>query len=239
MSLSTEQIKALSALAGWEIQQNALFEEAFAHPAGPAGNPKKYSKSYERLEFLGDRILGVVIAEALYHHFKDEPEGKITKRFIALVRKEMLAELSRKIGLGQYLYQLTENEDHLREGDSALADIMESFIAALYLDAGLEVTRNFILKHWAPVMEGHITPPTDAKSMLQEYLQGKGLPLPKYRIIETEGPSNAPLFTVEISGEGFEPAQAQAGSKKVAEHKAAQKVLDKLCHSREGGNPGK
>lgn len=228
MTLTQDHIKALSKLADHTIQNSALFEEAFAHPAGPAGNPKKYTKSYERLEFLGDRILGLVIAEALFVRFESEPEGKITKRFIALVRKEMLAEISRKIDLGTYLYQLSENEQHLREGDSALADIMESFIAALYLDAGLEVVRSFILKHWTAVMEGHITPPSDPKSMLQEYLQSKNFPLPRYNVVDTKGPSNAPIFTVEVSGKGFEPQQAEGGSKKVAEHKAAQKVLDNM-----------
>lgn len=228
MTLTAQQIKDLSKLSGHKIKDSSLFEDAFAHPAGPAGNPKKYTKSYERLEFLGDRVLGLIIAEALYQKFPKEPEGKITKRFIALVRKEMLAEISRKLEFGTFIHQLGESEEQLKEGNSALADVMEAFIAALYLDGGLEAASNFILKHWAPVMERHATPPTDAKSMLQEYLQSQGLALPNYRVVDFQGPSNSPLITVEISGQGFKKVQAEGRSKKQAEHLAAQKVLDAL-----------
>jgi ribonuclease III len=227
-TFTEKQIKKLSTLLDWPIQNVTLFEEAFLHPSCSYLKATN-GRNYQRLEFLGDRVLGLLMSETLIKLFPNEPEGKIARRFTALVCMDMLAEISQKLQLAQFLFVLPGvSEEALKNSASSLADVVESVIAALYLDAGLEKTRTFIEKHWMSYIQGHTSPPKDPKSALQEWLQAQGSPLPSYDLIETKGPLHNPIFVVEVKGEGFLPAQGEGNSKKVAEHKAAQQVLNIL-----------
>lgn len=226
--LTSHQIEDLSQLLNWKIKQKALFEEAFLHPSCTYLRPKGSVRNYQRLEFLGDRVLGLVIAEALYKRFPEEAEGKIARRFTALVCMDVLAAIAQKLDLGKFIFFLPGNEDHLRQSVSSFADVLESLIAALYIDGNLEIARNFVLTHWEPYISGHITPPKDPKSTLQEWAQAQNFPLPQYTLHESKGPLHNPIFVVKVEGQGFLACYGEGSSKKVAEHKAAQEALNQI-----------
>ena len=202
-----------------------LLYEALTH--GSAGD--EHGHNYERLEFLGDRVLSLVVAELLYRHFPDEPEGKLARRSAALVRRDALAEVAGEIGLGPFLV-LSRGEDDSggRENPSLLADVCEAVIAALYLDGGLPVAVRFIERYWQPMMSRSRTPPTDAKTALQEWLQGRGEPLPVYQIVERAGPDHAPVFTIEVAAGDTHTAVGSGGNRRVAEQEAAKALLKVL-----------
>ncbi|MDX1401165.1 MAG: ribonuclease III [Kiloniellales bacterium] len=188
---------------------------------------------YERLEFLGDRVLGLVIAELLFSKFKKEPEGALARRHAALVRREALSEVAEEIGLGEFLVLAKGEEDAgERENPSLLANACEAVIAALYIDGGLEVARRFILAHWTTLAERVSEPPRDNKTGLQEWAQARGLPLPVYKEMAREGPAHEPLFTIEVSVQEMGAARGQGRSKRLAEQAAAGVLLERL----EGAN---
>jgi len=203
-----------------------LLREALTHPSA-AGSPLQ---SYERLEFLGDRVLGLIVADLLLAHFQEEPEGALARRFAALVRRETLAEVAESIGLGNFLILAKAEQG---AGESAnptlLADACEAVIGALYLDGGLAAARGFVVPHWTPLLEADLTPPQDAKTTLQEWAQGRGLPLPAYREARREGPAHEPVFTVEVTVAGHPPAVGEGRSKRLAEQAAAGRLLAALA----------
>lgn len=202
-----------------------LVIEAITHPS--AGSPARPDN--QRLEFLGDRVFGLVIAEALLTAYPDETEGTMAPRLNALVRRETLAEVATEIGLGQFL-QLgrSENTSGGRRKSAILADAMEAIIAALYLDGGMEVARRFILGHWMTRIEAPATAPMDAKTKLQEWAQGKGMAPPSYEIKLRTGPDHAPSFTIEARLETGVFAAGNAGSRKKAEQIAAAGLLAQI-----------
>ncbi len=183
-------------------------------------------RNNQRLEFLGDRVLGLVIAEMLYDAFPDAREGDLAKRLAALVCGEALAGVAQRIGLGE---EMILSDSELGTGGrgniSNLEDACEALIGALYLDAGLEVAREFIVTHWTPLMASVHVPPKDAKTALQEWAQAQGLPLPEYCEVERSGPAHAPAFTIRVQVEGYPPGVATAASKRAAEQMAAKAVL--------------
>lgn len=185
--------------------------------------------TYERLEFLGDRVLALVIADLLFEHFPQEEEGALAKRLVALVRKETLAEIAMKLNLGP-LIVLSKGEEDAggRENPAILADVCESLIGAIYRDGGLEAARAFIMRHWHELMTSERKPPKDAKTCLQEWAQGRGFALPEYRTIGRSGPDHAPRFTIEVRVEDFPPEQAEGATKRVAEQAAAEMLLKSL-----------
>jgi len=185
----------------------------------------------ERLEFLGDRVLGLVVADMLLTAFPGENEGQIARRHSALVRRDALARVARHIGLGAYLNLSTgEEEGGGRENPAIIADCCEAVIAALYLDGGLSVARAFIEREWTGMLGEEPTPPKDAKTALQEWAQAHGLPLPVYTEVSREGPAHAPLFQVEVSVEGHPPAKAEGTTKRAAEQDAAATLLGLLSN---------
>src|SRR3546814_5341196 len=158
---------------------------------------------YERLEFLGDRVLSLVIADMLFEAFPSEDEGHLARRHVALVRREALAEVAKAIGLGQHVrLSIGEEEAGGRENPAILADVCEAIIGALFRDAGLETARAFIVRQWQARLEGEIHPPQDAKTTLQEWAQQRGRPLPLYRTVGRSGPDHAPAFTISVEVEG-------------------------------------
>ncbi len=183
----------------------------------------------ERLEFLGDRVLGLVIADLLFNRFPKDREGDLARRHTALVRKEALARVAEMIALGDYIDMLpAEAALGGRENPAILANACEAVIAALFLDGGLNAAQNFITTFWQELVEEDPTPPQDSKTALQEWAQGRGLPLPSYRIIEQSGPAHAPEFIIEVSVLNHTPQRASGTSKRKAEQAAAGALLDVL-----------
>jgi ribonuclease-3 len=183
----------------------------------------------QRLEFLGDRVLGLVMAEALLKSDTSASEGQLAPRFNALVRKEACAEVAREIDLGAVLkLGRSEMMSGGRRKQALLGDAMEAVIAAVYRDAGFEVARAMILRLWGKRITTVEADARDAKTVLQEWAQARGLQPPKYSQIKRSGPDHAPEFTIEAQLSTGETAQATAGSKRQAEQSAAKALLDQV-----------
>lgn len=210
---------------GHEFSDPGLLAEALTHRSA-AGPGTSYRFGNERLEFLGDRVLGLVVAELLLDVFPDEAEGALARRFTGLVRREALADVAATINLGRYVvFAEGEVSAETRRNQNIQADTCEAVIGALFLDGGLAAAQQFILTYWRPLMQAHGTPARDAKTRLQEWAQGRALPLPEYREVNREGPAHAPAFTVEVSVAGHDPISGQAASKRAAEQAAAARLL--------------
>ncbi|MDA0241030.1 MAG: ribonuclease III [Proteobacteria bacterium] len=218
----------LMAALGHKFKQPALLQQALTHTSVTQRQGLR-GQSNERLEFLGDRVLGLVIAELLLNRFPDENEGSIAPRHTALVRREALARVARKIKLGSYLMiDRGEEVSGGRSNPGMLANACEAVIAALYLDGGLAVAKKFIETRWTDMLEETQAPPRDDKTTLQEWAQGRKLDIPNYREIDRSGPDHAPLFTVEVEVVGFPSMQATGPSKRAAEQAAAAIMLEKV-----------
>lgn len=206
----------------YSFRDPGLLHEALTH--GSVGD--EHGQNYERLEFLGDRVLSLVVAELLFRRFPDEAEGELARRYSALVRREALAEVATEIGLGAHLVlSRGEADSGGRDNPSLLADVCEAVIAALYLDGGLPVVEQFIQRYWTPMMSRSMKPPVDAKTALQEWLQGRGRPLPVYRIVDRTGPDHAPEFTIEVATDSGISAVGTGASRRVAEQNAARALM--------------
>ncbi|HEY4136314.1 MAG TPA: ribonuclease III [Alphaproteobacteria bacterium] len=218
----------LGSALGHSFAKPAFLTEALTHrSAVVAGGPYRYG--YERLEFLGDRVLGLVIADMLLEAFATESEGVLAQRFNALVQGETLAEVAAQIGLGAHLI-LAAGEDQAggRENKSILSDVCEAVIAALFLDGGLPAATQFIRRYWTPMLSVAKRPQRDGKTRLQEWAQSRGRPLPDYQTLSREGPPHSPVFVVRVSVEGLGDADGQGSSKRMAEQAAAEALLARL-----------
>ncbi|WP_410056063.1 ribonuclease III [Roseobacter sp. HKCCA0434] len=216
---------ALMRALGHEFAKPELLERALTH----SSIASKSRPDNQRLEFLGDRVLGLVIAEALLDEDKDAAEGTIAPRFNALVRKETCAEIATAIGIGEALILgRSEAQTGGRRKTALLGDAMEAVIAALYRDAGMDRTREIILTLWADRIEGAAEDARDAKTRLQELAQARGQALPDYRVVDRRGPDHKPVFTVEVRLEDGASASAEASSKRDAEQRAAKKLLSEV-----------
>lgn len=183
----------------------------------------------QRLEFLGDRVLGLVMAEALLGADKGASEGQLAPRFNALVRKETCADVARQIGLGEVLkLGRSEMMSGGRRKEALLGDAMEAVIAAVYLDAGLDAARKVILTLWGRRVGAVEADARDAKTSLQEWAQARGQTPPVYTALGREGPDHQPVFTVEVQLASGEREQARAGTKRVAEQAAAKALLARM-----------
>ena len=213
----------LESALGYHFREKKLLALALTHRSlvrdgGEASN--------QRLEFLGDAVLGLTIADMLYQLFPGEAEGDLSKRLVSLVNGEQLASIAQAMQLGDYLSLSSgEEEQGGRINPSNLEDACEALLGALYLDGGLDAARAVIHRFWQPHATAMKSPPKDPKTALQEWAQGRGLPLPEYVLISSDGPSHAPLFVVEVRVQGLAPVRAEAGVKKQAERLAAEKVL--------------
>lgn len=206
----------------------SLLKEALTHPSATRRG-KNVERNNQRLEFLGDRVLGLVVAHILIARFPNEDEGPLSRRHAGLVRRETLAKIAGEMGLGGTLtFARSEEASKGMNNPSILADALEALIGALYLDAGLEAPERFIRERW----EAHITnmerPPRDAKTTLQEWAQARGLGLPAYTLTGTEGPAHAPMFEVQVLLAHHEAMKASANSKRQAEQAAAEMLLKHL-----------
>ena len=190
---------------------------------------KQRRVSYERLEFLGDRVLGLIVADLLLRRFPQEPEGDLAKRQAALIKRDTLAGVARDIGLGAYL-QISKGEEKLggRDNPNLLSDTVEALLAALYLDGGLETARAFVEPLWTPLVDAAKEPPKDAKTSLQEVSQAMGLGLPTYTLVKRDGPDHSPSFHVSATVASRPAAHGTGKSKREAEQAAAAALLEQL-----------
>lgn len=210
---------------GYSFRDPAILQQALTH-ASSIHHPKARFESNERLEFLGDRVLGLIIANMLYQRFGNENEGALSRRLTALVRREALARIAEDIDLAPYLSLSQGEEDGGgRENPALLADACEALIAALFLDGGLDAARQFIVNNWQGLLDEDPTPPRDAKTTLQEWTQARELGLPEYRVSTQTGPSHAPTFTIAVSVKGYPDQNATGPSKRRAEQNAAAAML--------------
>lgn len=228
MSTPEDLLKKLQDILGHEFENSSLLEEALTHPSTDAHAKDEHS-NYERLEFLGDRVLGLVVAEMLLKNFPEEREGDIAKRHTGLVQTDALAEIAKKIELGGFLsLSVGEQKSGGRKKKAVLADAMEAVLGALYLDGGLQPPKDFIHKHWHNTMQSYDIPPMDAKTKLQEWAQRHGLPLPQYVLLERSGPDHAPVFDMEVRVKGHPSHSGTSNSKQSAQKHAAQNMLNYL-----------
>lgn len=214
--------KTLEKILGHSFSDKTLLFTAMTHPSIEGEN------NYQRLEFLGDRVLGLVIGALIFERFQGDSEGQLSRRFAALVRKETLSEVAIGLGLSP-LIRMTETAEKTggRTNASIHSDVLEALIGAVFVDGGFKRAGDFIAQAWGDNLKDK-TPAKDPKSGLQEWAQGRGQPLPLYEVVERSGPDHAPSFTIKVSVEGLGEASAKGSSKQIAETRAAEKLLE-LC----------
>lgn len=212
---------------GRTFRKKALLREALTHSSAAEG--RAAPPDYERLEFLGDRVLGLVVSEHLYALFPKEGEDKLAPRFNALVNRDACARAARRAGIGPHLVlSAAEARTGGREKDTILADACEALIAALYLDGGMKAARAFIETYWADEFASAGEAPRDPKTALQEWTASRKRPNPRYDVVERSGPDHAPRFVVEAVVEGLEAMRGEGGSKRDAEREAARAALKQV-----------
>ena len=225
--MSGEVFPSLDAFAGrlgHEFARPELLEQALTHRS--AADPKRSQlDSNERLEFLGDRVLALVIAEWLTERFPQEREGDLGKRLAVLASRDTLARIADRLDLAAVLrVPASEGRAGLKERANVVADALEALLGAIYLDGGLEPARALVRREWEAAVGADLRPPMSAKSRLQEWTLGRGLGLPDYRAVSTTGPSHQPVFVVAVVAAGRE-AEGMGESKRAAEQAAAEAWL--------------
>ena len=209
---------------GYKFKDTGRLRHALSHSS--ALDAGIVEETNQRLEFLGDRVLGLVMAEWLMEDFPQAEEGELAMRLNALVRKEACAQVAEAVDLGPHLLLGTsEQRGGGRKKLAILGDACEAVIAAIYLDGGYDPAKAFIRTHWADMasLPHHARP--DAKTALQEWAQARGSGLPRYQEIAREGPPHEPVFTIEVSIKGLDPVEATGSSKRQAEQNAAENML--------------
>ena len=208
---------------GHDPKNVALFELALTHSSVGGGS------SYERLEFLGDRVLGLVIATALYQRFPNEPEGNLSKRYNALVDRETCAENGREIGVPGFIRLGKQaREDGASQSENVVGDVVEALIGALYLDGGMQAAERFIMSLWEADLVIQRRAPQHPKSALQELAAAKGVKAPVYEVVSRTGAHHAPKFSIRVSVARLGEATAEGTSKQEAETAAAAALLKQL-----------
>ena len=224
-------LEMLQNTLGASFKNISLLEQSLVHRSYLHENPGFRLGSNERLEFLGDAALGLIVAEKLYNDFPDLPEGEMTRLRALLVKQETLAEIAMSLKLGQYLY-LGRGEETAggRSRPSNMAHLLEAIIGAVFVEQGLEPTRRLVLRWLAPRLELAVSGErsVDYKSRLQELAQGKWRITPSYRIVETSGPDHARTFTVEVLLGEEVKGKGRGESKQAAEMEAAREALGSL-----------
>lgn len=215
---------AVEAALGHRFERRDLFQRALTHSSVSGGEGGV--RDLERLEFLGDRVLGLLTAEELWRRYPEMDEGELAPRLNALVRKETCADAARRWNVGPALH-LSKGEENNggRDRDGVLGDACEAILGALYVDGGLEAARAAYDTFWGERFDDIAGSHADAKTAFQEWAQEHGHGTPRYRTVNREGPDHQPLFTVEVSAGRLEPMQAQGTSKQTAQVEAALRAL--------------
>ena len=207
---------------GAEARDLALFTDALTHPSHGKRN-------YQRLEVLGDRVLGLSIADWLLERFPDEPEGQLSHRLTNLVSRATCGEIGRAIGVPEQLRLGKQaRADGVAHGDNVVGDAVEALIGALFLDSGLGAAQSFVRRAWAPHVEAQAEAPRHPKSLLIEWAEGRGRRPPTYEVVGRSGPSHAPRFAVRATVKGIGSAEGEGSSKQEAETAAAAALLERL-----------
>lgn len=217
---------ALEAAVGHQFKNRKLLERALTHASVRSVAANRLDN--ERLEFLGDRVLGLAIAEMLHDALPDHQEGELARYFNRLVRGATCAAVGRDMGIGEFMI-LSDSEANAggRDKDTILADGVEAVLGAVFLDGGFDAGREAVRRLWGDRFSPSKRSFIDPKSALQEWAQGQGLPLPKYVEVSREGPDHAPKFVTEVRIKSMKPAQGRGASKRDAEQTAARKVLER------------
>ncbi len=227
MNLKPDKLNALEEKLNYNFNSKNLIEKALTHSSAisPA---KRIEFSYQRLEFLGDRVLGLVISDLLLKHFRDANEGELSRTLNALVRKETLAQVARKLDLGNFIIL---GDSEARSGgakkEAILADVLEAIFGAVYFDGGHNKAYELVASLFGNMIERANERGADAKTFLQEWAQGRKLSPPTYKEISRDGPDHSPTFVIGVNVSGFDEVSATGASKKTAEHNAAQSFLVK------------
>lgn len=221
----TDRITVFEQRINQRFNDRALLERALTHASH--GDGRSRIESNERLEFLGDRVLGLMAAQTLHQQFPEMDEGGLAHRLNVIVNKQACARAARRCHLGDAL-RLSPAEERLggREKDSILADACEAVIGALFLDCGLDAARAFFRTFWAEELDGLVRRPKDAKSRLQEWAASRQLSQPVYQTIARKGPDHRPVFEVEVAIEGLGAARGEGSSKQSAQRAAAQALYE-------------
>lgn len=214
-------INDLEKILGYTFKNKALLTQALTHSSVSS----HVSDNYERLEFLGDRVLGLAIASLLYEIFPKEPEGNLSQRHTGLVCKETVAMVARQLKLDKFM--AVANKE-IRENENVLCDVCEAVIGAVFIDSGCSEAIKFVNEHWRELIDKNVAPPKDAKTMLQEVAHVKGLGVPVYRLEGREGSEHEPIFYISVSLKDTAPELGGGRNKKLAEQEAAAKMLKKL-----------
>lgn len=207
---------------GHRPRDAALFERALTHSS-------RGGADYERLEFLGDRVLGLAVATWLYEDFASEPEGNLSRRLNVLVSRETCADVARAIGLpAQARLGKQALDDGASDSDNVLGDMVEALLGAVYVEAGLDAASAFVRRHWAELLDRQHSAPKHPKSALQEWAAANQRKAPDYALVERSGPHHSPRFRVQVAVRGVGEAEAEGTSKQEAETAAAKALLEKL-----------
>jgi ribonuclease-3 len=227
-STNPARLDEISERLGYRFRNLALLTEALTH-----GSTQKHKGDYQRLEFLGDRVLGLVIAEHLFRAHPGDEEGQLTHVLSSLVRSEACAEAGDTIGLSDLvIIGAGERAKGMNLNRTVLGDAMEALVAAIYLDSGLDEARAFVLRCWDAQLKAPKLAAKDPKTFLQEWALARALPIPAYKIISREGPEHEPVFVVSVEVKDRPPAEGTAKAKRAAEMDAAEQFL-----KREGIRP--
>jgi ribonuclease-3 len=214
---------ALEKTIGYRFKDRDLLDRSLTHISVSGGNR---ANSYQRLEFLGDHVLGLIISDMLFRAFPKANEGELSRRLADLVRREACADVARAIELGEAI-RLGSSESNAggRTRTAILADVCEALVGAVYLDGGYSAAEKLVEKLWGERMRAPARPLRDPKTILQEWAQARGLPTPVYRETERTGPHHSPVFRIEVSLPNKEPAEGTGRSKRSAEQAAAEALL--------------
>ncbi len=216
----TQSITTLQNIIHYAFKTPVLLEKALAHPSAMPRN-----KDFERFEFLGDRVLGLCVANLLLKAFPEEPEGHLAKRQAYLVSKEVCQIVAKQIQLEDYIHVIYDKGAHASNMMAILADAVEALLGAMYLDGGLAACEGFVQRHWSDVSHREKTPPKDAKSALQEWAQKRGKSVPVYTLVNADGPSHQPMLIYSVAVDGLPIFKGEGGNRRTAEQIAAKAAL--------------
>jgi len=218
------ELSDLEARLGYRFRNPDLAALALTHLSAQVAG----GRSYQRLEFLGDRVLGVVVAERLYAAFPHASEGELSMRLAKLVRRETCAAIAAEWDVGPYVVLgLGEARGGGRKKIAILSDVCESLIGAVHVDGGFEAARDLILRAWGERLTADAEPARDAKTALQEWAQARALAAPRYEEVARSGPAHAPQFVIRVALPGYDAETGEASSKRAAEQAAAKAFLDR------------
>lgn len=220
------ELAALEGRLGHAFGDRDLMARALTHLSAPAVGGSGRGQSYQRLEFLGDRVLGVVVAQMLYEAYPQASEGELSMRLAKLVRRETCAAVAQDWDVGPHVV-MGQGEARAggRKKAAILSDVCESLIGAVYLDGGFNAARDLVVRSWQGRMDADLEPERDAKTAVQEWAQARALAAPRYVELARSGPAHAPHFVMQVLLDGFEPEAGEASSKRAAEQAAAQAFL--------------